>query len=255
VALGRRNNRNSYGVPVRPAPAPAPEMQPVSAAVPAMATGAAAPVLASGTSAPDFYSPAPAAPSSYSGPGTQPTWQDGSPPWSPSRSSLPPPAPARPARSRARGRIGSGLLIALALAGIRGGCSALSQSADIEPPTTISGYVQVHGAQIDGPLDAIKSEIQQDNPGKGVAVAAYGTNEGEPMFALALLRGRVDIDKELKDARATSRKSFGPITCAKTATAGEIGCIWSGSVSGAVFTYGMKMADAAAIAKEARDAP
>lgn len=221
-----------------------PATQPVPVAATAPTQSAAAPAV-------DFYSPPIAAPPAYPAPVSGYPGATGYQSGAPGQYGFPPPAPARPTRSRLLPRIGKGLLVVVVLGVIRGGCSAVWQSRDITVPTRLSGYEQVSGPMIDSSLVEMKSYLEKENPGKAVAVAAYGT-DGTPSFVLGVLRGRVDVDKELKDAQLKSRKDFGPVTCAKTGVPGQVGCLWTGSVSGAVFALDMKMADLAAIAQEAR---
>jgi hypothetical protein len=256
MALGRRKTRDSYGVPVRSAPPAQP--------VPAIAGVATAPAPAGGLAS-DFFSPppppAPAAPPawqgtqpSYPAPGGQPSWQQGGyQPYGGNPAGLPPTPPSMSARKsgpRSWIRMGVGIVAALVLLAV--GWGVVSRAQPIAAPTTLGGQPQIHDPQVDPVLAQMKLSLEKDNPGKAVDVMAYGTR-GRPVI-LGLVRGRIDIDKEMQGAAPNTRKDFGSVSCAKTAAPGQVICLWSGSLSGGVFALNMKMPEVAALTEEAKTA-
>jgi hypothetical protein len=245
MALGRRNNRDSYGVPVRSAPAvqPMPAMAAAATAAPAGAPPA--------PPAPDFFSPAPVAPPSYQGP--PPPYsaggaQTGYPPYGGGYQSPPMPPAVPRSTKRPFVRIGGAVVaVLIAVAAF----AAFRNNSPITVPATLGGQPRMTGPQIDPVLEMTKAGLEKQNPGRTVETAAYGV-PGQAPLVLAVMRGRLDVERDMNQVAATSRQQFGSVTCAKLG--GAVGCEWSGSVSGGVFGTKISMADLAVIAQEAKNA-
>ena len=116
------------------------------------------------------------------------------------------------------------VLLVLAGFGYFGGLgpmSRLNTARRIEPPAKFGGLDRITDREIRGQLqlDQTREALSRINDGKQATVEAYGDLGGERMFVVIALRGKVDIDKTVKDSGATPEqiKTVGKSTCVESA--------------------------------------
>ena len=115
------------------------------------------------------------------------------------------------------------ILIALALLGYIWGLGPLNRlntERGITPPAKLAGLDRITDANIRGQLqlDQTREALSRINNGKQATVEAYGTIDGNRMFVIIALRGKVDIDKTVADSGATPDKikKIGSSTCVES---------------------------------------
>lgn len=115
------------------------------------------------------------------------------------------------------------VLIALALLGYIWGLGPLNRlntERGITPPAKLAGLDRITDANIRGQLqlDQTRQALSRINNGKQATVEAYGTIDGNRMFVIIALRGKVDIDKTVADSGATPDKvkKIGSSTCVES---------------------------------------
>lgn len=109
------------------------------------------------------------------------------------------------------------LLVGLGYFGGLGPLNRLSMERGIDPPAKLAGLDRITDPQTRGQLDLdrTRDKLVQINNGKEATVEAYGSQAGDRMYMVIALRGRVDIDKYVKDsgAPADQVKTVGKSTC------------------------------------------
>jgi hypothetical protein len=119
--------------------------------------------------------------------------------------------------------VGTVVAVLLVLAGIGyfgglGPLNRLSTTRDLDPPDQVSGLNRITDAQTRErfQLDATRDALRRINDGKKATVEAYGDPAGDRLFMVIALRGKVDIDKEIRDSGASGDqvKKVGKSTCA-----------------------------------------
>lgn len=112
------------------------------------------------------------------------------------------------------------VLLLLAGFGYFGGLgpmSRLNTARGIEPPARVGGLDRITDPEIRDQLrlDQTREALSRINDGKQATVEAYGALDGKRMFVVIALRGKVDIDKTIKDSGATPEqvKAVGKSTC------------------------------------------
>ena len=115
------------------------------------------------------------------------------------------------------------VLLVLAVLGYVWGLGPLSRlntTRGITPPAKIAGLDRITDEKIRGQLqlDQTRDALSRINDGKKATVEAYGTVDGDRMFVIIALRGKVDIDKTVRDSGATPDKvkKIGPATCVES---------------------------------------
>jgi hypothetical protein len=98
-----------------------------------------------------------------------------------------------------------------------GPMSRLNTSRGIVPPAKLGGLDRVTDAQIREQLklEQTRDALSRINDGKQATVEAYGNLDGQRLFVVIALRGKVDIDKTIKDSGASPEqvKKVGQSTC------------------------------------------
>lgn len=114
-------------------------------------------------------------------------------------------------------------LLVVAAVGYFGGLgpmSRLNTARGIEPPAKLGGLDRVTDSEIRGQLklDQTKEALSRINDGKQATVEAYGNLDGNRLFVIIALRGKVDIDKTIKDSGASPEmvKVVGKSTCVES---------------------------------------
>ncbi|WBQ03272.1 hypothetical protein [Kribbella sp. CA-293567] len=101
-----------------------------------------------------------------------------------------------------------------------GPMSRLNTARGIEPPVKLGGLDRVTDAQIREQLklDQTREALSRINDGKQATVEAYGNLDGQRLFVVIALRGKVDIDKTIKDSGASPEmvKQVGDSTCVES---------------------------------------
>ncbi|TCN28551.1 hypothetical protein EV644_1488 [Kribbella orskensis] len=101
-----------------------------------------------------------------------------------------------------------------------GPMNRLNAARDIEPPARLAGLDRVTDEGIRGQLqlDQKREALSRINDGKDATVEAYGNLDGNRLFVVIAMRGRVDIDKTVKDSGATPDqvKVVGKSTCVES---------------------------------------
>jgi hypothetical protein len=101
-----------------------------------------------------------------------------------------------------------------------GPMSRLNTARGIEPPAKLAGLDRVTDPQIREQLklDQTRDALSRINDGKQATVEAYGNLDGQRLFVMIALRGKVDIDKTIKDSGATPDlvKQVGEATCVES---------------------------------------
>jgi hypothetical protein len=115
------------------------------------------------------------------------------------------------------------ILLALALLGYIWGLGPLNRlntERGITPPAKLAGLDRITDANIRNQLqlDQTRQALSRINNGKQATVEAYGTIDGNRMFVIIALRGKVDIDKTVADSGATPDKiqKIGSSTCVES---------------------------------------
>ncbi|MEV8372903.1 hypothetical protein AB0P21_09205 [Kribbella sp. NPDC056861] len=116
-------------------------------------------------------------------------------------------------------------LLVVAAVGYFGGLgpmSRLNTARGIEPPAKLAGLDRVTDTQIREQLklDQTRDALSRINDGKQATVEAYGNLDGQRLFVVIALRGKVDIDKTIKDSGATPEmvKEVGQSTCVESSS-------------------------------------
>jgi hypothetical protein len=101
-----------------------------------------------------------------------------------------------------------------------GPMSRLNTARGIEPPAKLAGLDRVTDPQIREQLklQQTREALSRINDGKQATVEAYGNLDGRRLFVVIALRGKVDIDKTIKDSGATPDlvKQVGEATCVES---------------------------------------
>ncbi|WP_238165691.1 hypothetical protein [Kribbella caucasensis] len=118
--------------------------------------------------------------------------------------------------------VGGVVVVLLVLAGLGyfgglGPMSRLNTARGITPPAKLAGLDRITDPEIRDQLqlDQTREALSRINDGKQATVEAYGNLNGERMYVVIALRGKVDIDKTIKDSGATPEqvKQVGKSTC------------------------------------------
>jgi hypothetical protein len=101
-----------------------------------------------------------------------------------------------------------------------GPLNRLNTARGITPPAKLAGLDRITDQEIRGQLqlDETRQALSRINDGKQATVEAYGTLDGNRMFMVIALRGKVDIDKTIADSGATPDKvkHVGSSTCVES---------------------------------------
>jgi hypothetical protein len=115
------------------------------------------------------------------------------------------------------------VLILLAVGGYvwgLGPLSTLNAKRGIAPPAKLAGLDRITDKNIRDQLqlDQTREALSRINNGKQATVEAYGTVDGNRMYVIIALRGKVDIDKTVADSGATPDKvkKVGSATCVES---------------------------------------
>jgi hypothetical protein len=118
--------------------------------------------------------------------------------------------------------VGAVVVVLLVLAGLGyfaglGPMNRLNTARGITPPAKLAGLDRITdpGIRSQLELDQTRDALSRINNGKQATVEAYGNIDGKRMFVLIALRGKVDINKTIKDSGATPDqvKTVGKSTC------------------------------------------
>ncbi|TWD82767.1 hypothetical protein FB561_3910 [Kribbella amoyensis] len=121
--------------------------------------------------------------------------------------------------------VGAILVVLLVLAGLGyfaglGPMSRLNAARGITPPAKLGGLDRITDPQVRDQLqlDQTKEALSRINDGKQATVEAYGDLNGQRMYVVIALRGKVDIDKTIKDSGASPDqvKKVGKSTCVES---------------------------------------
>jgi hypothetical protein len=156
------------------------------------------------------------------------------------------------------------VLVILAGIGYFGGLgplNRLSTTRDLNPPAQLSGLNRITDPVTRErlQLDQTRDALRRINDGKKATVEAYGEPTGDKLFMVIALRGKVDIDKEIRDSGATGDqvKKIGKSTCATSVQDIPTSC-YRGSNTLTVIAQGLNdkadVESVADIADEAFDA-
>ncbi|NIK61148.1 hypothetical protein [Kribbella shirazensis] len=115
------------------------------------------------------------------------------------------------------------VLLVLAVLGYLWGLGPLNRlntERGITPPAKLAGLDRITDKEIRDQLqlDQTREALSRINDGKQATVEAYGTLDGDRMFVIIALRGKVDIDKTVADSGATGDqvKKVGSSTCVQS---------------------------------------
>ena len=115
------------------------------------------------------------------------------------------------------------VLLALAVVGYLWGLGPLNRlntARGITPPGQLAGLDRITDQEIRNQLqlDQTREALSRINDGKQATVEAYGNLDGDRMFVVIALRGKVDIDKTVTDSGATPEqiKKVGQATCVES---------------------------------------
>ncbi|WP_238176859.1 hypothetical protein, partial [Kribbella albertanoniae] len=115
------------------------------------------------------------------------------------------------------------VLLALAVLGYVWGLGPLNRlntARGITPPAKLAGLDRVTDADIRNQLqlDQTRQALSRINDGKQATVEAYGNLDGNRLFVVIALRGKVDIAKTVADSGASPDKvkKIGQATCVET---------------------------------------
>ncbi|MGW6282391.1 hypothetical protein [Kribbella sp. NPDC055071] len=113
-----------------------------------------------------------------------------------------------------------GVLAALWFVWGVGPVSKLYTSRAIHPPAKIAGLDRVTDKSIRDQLqvEQIRQALKRINDGKDASVEAYGTLDGNRMFLVIAMRGRLDVNKTIADSGVAPDKikHVGKSTCIET---------------------------------------
>jgi len=116
------------------------------------------------------------------------------------------------------------VLLVLALLGYLWGLGPLNRlntARGITPPAKLGGLDRITDSEIRSQLqlDQTREALSRINDGKQATVEAYGNLDGNRLFVVIALRGKVDIDKTVADSGATPDqvKRVGSATCVESA--------------------------------------
>jgi len=121
--------------------------------------------------------------------------------------------------------VGGLLIVVLALAVVGylwglGPLNRLNTARGITPPVQLAGLDRITDQEIRNQLqlDQTREALSRINDGKQATVEAYGNLDGNRMFVVIALRGKVDIDKTVTDSGATPDqvKKVGKATCVES---------------------------------------
>ncbi len=121
--------------------------------------------------------------------------------------------------------VGSVVVVVLVIAAVGyfaglGPMNRLNTARGIEPPAKLAGLDRITDEEIRGQLqlDQTREALSRINDGKQATVEAYGDVSGSRMFIVIALRGKVDIDKTIKDSGAAPDlvKVVGQSTCVES---------------------------------------
>lgn len=115
------------------------------------------------------------------------------------------------------------VLLVLAVLGYVWGLGPLNRlntARGITPPAKLAGLDRVTDADIRSQLqlDQTRQALSRINNGKQATVEAYGNLDGDRLFVVIALRGKVDIAKTVADSGASPDKvkKIGQATCVET---------------------------------------
>jgi hypothetical protein len=115
------------------------------------------------------------------------------------------------------------VLVVLAVLGYVWGLGPLNRlntARGITPPAQLAGLDRITDQDIRQQLqlDQTREALSRINDGKQATVEAYGNLDGNRMFVVIALRGKVDIDKTVADSGATPEqvKKVGQSTCVES---------------------------------------
>jgi hypothetical protein len=112
------------------------------------------------------------------------------------------------------------LLVGFGYFGGFGPFSRLNTARGITPPAKLAGLERITDPETRSQLqlDQTREALSRINDGKQATVEAYGDVGGTRMFVLIALRGKVDIDKTIKDSGAAPDKVkvVGKSTCVES---------------------------------------
>ncbi|MFC9692230.1 hypothetical protein ACFTSF_27020 [Kribbella sp. NPDC056951] len=115
------------------------------------------------------------------------------------------------------------VLLVLAVLGYVWGLGPLNRlntARGITPPAKLAGLDRVTDADIRNQLqlDQTRQALSRINNGKQATVEAYGNLDGDRLFVVIALRGKVDIAKTVADSGASPDKvkKIGQATCVET---------------------------------------
>jgi hypothetical protein len=115
------------------------------------------------------------------------------------------------------------VLLVLAVVGFVWGLGPLNRlntERGITPPAKLAGLDRITDQEIRDQLqlDQTREALSRINDGKQATVEAYGTLDGDRMYVIIALRGKVDIDKTVADSGATPDKvkKVGSSTCVES---------------------------------------
>ncbi|MFB6718758.1 hypothetical protein ACFCV3_01280 [Kribbella sp. NPDC056345] len=115
------------------------------------------------------------------------------------------------------------VLLVLAVLGYVWGLGPLNRlntARGITPPAKLAGLDRVTDADIRNQLqlDQTRQALSRINNGKQATVEAYGNLDGDRLFVVIALRGKVDIAKTIADSGAAPDKvkTIGQATCVET---------------------------------------
>ncbi|MFI6675775.1 hypothetical protein [Kribbella sp. NPDC050470] len=101
-----------------------------------------------------------------------------------------------------------------------GPMNRLNTARGITPPGQLAGLDRITDQEIRNQLqlDQTREALSRINDGKQATVEAYGNLDGDRMFVVIALRGKVDIDKTVADSGATPEKikKVGRATCVES---------------------------------------
>ncbi|WP_405057182.1 hypothetical protein OG474_31175 [Kribbella sp. NBC_01505] len=101
-----------------------------------------------------------------------------------------------------------------------GPLNRLNTARGITPPAKLAGLDRITDADIRGQLqlDQTRQALSRINNGKQATVEAYGNLDGDRLFVVIALRGKVDIAKTVADSGASPDKikKVGQATCVET---------------------------------------
>ncbi|MFI7062789.1 hypothetical protein ACIBL3_17535 [Kribbella sp. NPDC050124] len=101
-----------------------------------------------------------------------------------------------------------------------GPMNRLNTARGITPPGQLAGLDRITDQEIRNQLqlDQTREALSRINDGKQATVEAYGNLDGNRMFVVIALRGKVDIDKTVADSGATPDKvkKVGRATCVES---------------------------------------